>query len=95
MVHVYLLKNKLYLLETFQDFKSKVGNKLNTQIKKLRTDNGKKHRNCNLETFLSQHGIVHQISTLYSPEHTGFAKRMNSSSTSRTSRAGKVYAALC
>lgn len=65
------------VLETFKDFKAKVETELNHKIKKLRTDNGKEYCNYNFEKFLSNHGIVHQTSTPYTPEHNGMAERMN------------------
>lgn len=77
MIHVYFLKDKMNVLETFKDFKSRVENELNYKIKILRTDNGTEYCNYNFENFLSKHGIVHQTSTPYTPEHNGMAERMN------------------
>lgn len=77
VVHVYFLKDKLNILETFKDFKLKVENELNHKIKNLRTDNGKEYCNYNFERFLSNHGIIHQTSIPYTPQHNGLAERMN------------------
>lgn len=77
MVHVYFLKDKLNILETFKDFKLKVENELNHKITKLRTDNGKEYCNYNFEKYLSNHGIIHQTSTPYTPQQNGMAERMN------------------
>ncbi|XP_057671187.1 uncharacterized protein LOC130902919 [Diorhabda carinulata] len=70
-------KDKMSVLDTFKDFKSKVENELNCKIKKLRTDNGKEYCNNNFEKFLTNHGIIHQTSTPNTPEHNGLAERMN------------------
>lgn len=77
MVHVYFLKDKLNILETFKDYKLKVENELNHKITKLRTDNGKEYCNNNFEHYLSSHGIIHQTSTPYTPQQNGMAERMN------------------
>lgn len=77
MVYVYFLKDKLTILETFKDFKLKVENELNHKITKLRTDNGKEYCNINFEKYLSNHGIIHQTSTPYTPQQNGMAERMN------------------
>lgn len=77
MVHVYLLKDKLNILESFKDFKAKVENELNHRILKLRTDNGTEYCNTNFEKYLSNHGIIHQTSTPYTPQQNGMAERMN------------------
>lgn len=77
MTHVYFLKDKMNILEVFKDFKSKVENELNLKIKKIRTDNGKEYCNYNFNNYLTLHGIVHQTSTPYTPEHNGLAERMN------------------
>lgn len=77
MVHVYFLKDKLKILEIFKDFKLKVENELNYKIKRLRTDNGKEYCNYNFEKYLSNHGIIHQTSTPYTPQQNGLAERMN------------------
>lgn len=77
MVHVYLMKDKLNVLEIFKDFKAKVEVKLEKKIKTLRTDNGKEYCNHHFENYLSSQGITHQTSTPYTPQHNGLAERMN------------------
>lgn len=76
-VHVYLLKDKMSVLEVFKDFKSKVENELERKIKVIRSDNGTEYCNKEFENFLSKHGIEHQTSTPYTPQQNGLSERMN------------------
>lgn len=76
-VHVYILKDKLSVLEVFKDYKSKVENEIGNKIKVVRSDNGKEYCNKEFDSFLSRHGIEHQTSTPYSPQQNGLAERMN------------------
>lgn len=76
-VNVYFLKDKLSVLDVFKDYKSKVENELERNIKIVRSDNGKEYCNQTFESFLSKNGIEHQTSAPYSPQQNGLAERMN------------------
>ena len=43
----------------------------------LRTDGGGEYNSNAFKTFYSQHGILHQISTPYTPQQNGLAERKN------------------
>lgn len=77
MVHVYFLKDKLNILDTFKAFKERVENQLEFKIKAIRTDNGTEYCNSVFESFLTKCGIIHQTTTPYTPQHNGMAERMN------------------
>lgn len=77
MVHVYFMKDKLNVTDIFNDFKMKVENKHDSKVKILRTDNGTEYCNSTFEKFLSKHGILHQTSAPYTPQHNGLAERKN------------------
>lgn len=57
--HIYLLKDKLGVLEVFMDYKSRVENQLERKIKVIRSDSGKEYCNKEMENFLSRHRIEH------------------------------------
>ena len=74
--YVYLLRSKDEALESFIHYKKEVENQLSKKIKVLRSDRGGEYKSPFGE-FWSQHGIVHQITTPYSPQQNGVAERKN------------------
>jgi transposase InsO family protein len=42
-------------------------NELGLRIKKIRSDNGKKFKNSQIESFLEEEGIKHEFSSPYTP----------------------------
>ena len=73
---MYLLRNKDEALESFIHYKKEVENQLNKKIKFLRSDRGGEYESPFGE-FCSQHGIVHQTTTPYSPQQNGVAEWKN------------------
>jgi transposase InsO family protein len=47
------------------------------RIKKIRSDNGTKFKNTQVEEFLEEEGIKHEFSSLYSPQKNGVVERKN------------------
>jgi transposase InsO family protein len=47
------------------------------RIKKIRSDNGTKFKNSQIEGFLEDEGIKHEFSSPYTPQHNGIVERKN------------------
>ena len=71
--YVYLLKSKDEVIEKFVLHKNKVENQLNKKIKVLRSDRGGEYE-LSFVDVCAQHGIIHEITTPYSPQSNGVAK---------------------
>ena len=74
--YVYLLRSKDETLEMCKHFKNEVENQLDRKIKVIRSDRGGEYE-APFGDFCSQHGIIHQTTTPYSPQQNGVAKRKN------------------
>lgn len=77
MAFVYFLQTKDEVFNCFKRFKSLVENQKNCKIKALRTDNGGEFCSGEFENFLSNNGIVHQLTNPYTPEQNGMSERLN------------------
>ena len=63
-------------LKCLSFYKNEVENQFCTKIKAIRSDRGDKY--CPpFEHFCSEHGIIHQTTTPYSPQSNGIAERKN------------------
>jgi len=51
-----------------------VTNETGMKIKTLQTDGGGKYTCANLKNFLKQKGIIHEISSPYSPQQNGIVE---------------------
>jgi transposase InsO family protein len=47
------------------------------RIKKIRSDNGTKFKNSQIEGFLEEEGIKHEFSSPYTPQQNGVMERKN------------------
>ena len=74
--YVYLLRSKDEALEMFKHFKNEVENQLDRKIKLIRSDRGGEYE-APFGDFCSQHGIIHQTTTPYSPQQNRVAERKN------------------
>ena len=74
--YVYLLRSKDEALEMFQHFKNEVENQLDRKIKVIRRDRGGEYE-APFGDFCSQHDIIHQTTTPYSPQQNGVVERKN------------------
>jgi transposase InsO family protein len=52
-------------------------NEFETKIKKVRSDNGTKFKNTNIEEFLEEEGIGYEFSVPYTPQQNGIVERKN------------------
>ena len=46
-------------------------------LKVLRTDEGGEYTSKAFNTYCEQHGIIHEVTTPYTPQHNGLTKRRN------------------
>ena len=46
-------------------------------LKVLRTDGGGEFTSKAFNTYCEQHGIIHEVTTPYTPQHNGLAERRN------------------
>ena len=73
---MYLLKSKDEAIENFFFYKNEVENQLNKKIKVLRSDRGGEYESPFFDVC-AQHGIIHETTTLYSPQSNGVVERKN------------------
>lgn len=76
-VFVFFLRKKSQVFETFVDFKTFVENQTERKIKILRTDNGLEYLSNAFDSYCRSHGILHQLTNVYTPQQNGTAERMN------------------
>ncbi|GJU28189.1 retrovirus-related pol polyprotein from transposon TNT 1-94 [Tanacetum coccineum] len=90
---VYFLKKKIQALETIMSFIKIVENQNDIKVKQLRTDNGTEFRNNFLVNFCDEKGISQNLSSPYTPEQNGVAKRKNRTliEAARTMLSGSVF----
>ncbi|GJT19571.1 retrovirus-related pol polyprotein from transposon TNT 1-94 [Tanacetum coccineum] len=74
---VHFLRKKSQAPEVIMSFIRMVENQNDVNIKQIRTDNGTKFRNHELESFYDEKGISHNFSSPYTPEQNGVAERKN------------------
>ena len=65
------------MFNIFKDFKAFVEKQSGKCIKILRIDDGGEFTSGELEGFCKEHGIVHEVTAPYIPQHNGIAERRN------------------
>jgi transposase InsO family protein len=58
-------------------FIRRVQNEFDDKVNNIRSDNGSEFRNTQVEEFLDEEGIKHELSTLYTPQQNGIVERKN------------------
>ena len=71
------MKTRAELFSIFQKFNAKICTQFNTSICILKSDNAKEYFSMSFSSFMSSHGIMHQSSCAYTPQHNGVAKHKN------------------
>ena len=74
---VYLLRNKDEARDIFIQYKNKVENRLSKKIKSLRTDREGEYESNPFNSFVEDHGIIHETPPPYSLESNGVAEKKN------------------
>jgi transposase InsO family protein len=52
-------------------------NEFDAKVKRIRSDNGTKFKNTQVEDYLDEEGIKHEFSAPYTPQQNGVAERKN------------------
>jgi transposase InsO family protein len=55
----------------------RVQNEFELKVKNIRSDNGSEFRNTQVEEFLDEEGIKHELSARYTPQQNGIIERKN------------------
>ena len=71
------MKQKIDVLNAFQELKAEVQNLHERKIKALHSDNGGEYCSAQIEQFLKHNGIVPRKTVLHSPSQNGVAERIN------------------
>jgi hypothetical protein len=74
---VFFLQEKSQTQETLKGFLRRAQNEFGLSIKKIRSDNGTKFKNSQIESFLEDEGIKHDFSSPYTPQQNGVVERKN------------------
>ena len=74
MTWLYLMKSHSELFSHFTAFCAKIQN---VPVQILRSDNAKEYLSKPFQSFMLQHGILHQTSCVDTPSQNGVAKRKN------------------
>jgi transposase InsO family protein len=75
--YVFLLKTKDETLDYFKIYKAEVENQLERKIKHLRLDRCSEFFPILFDEFCAEHGIIHEMTTSYSPKSNGIVERKN------------------
>ena len=73
----FALERKSEAYQTFVDWSKRVETATGKSVKTLRTDNGGEYKSKVFQTYLRQHGILHQTTIPDTPEQNGKAERGN------------------
>jgi transposase InsO family protein len=65
---VLFLQDKSETQEVLKKFLRRAQNEFNVKVKKIRSDNGTKFKNTQVEDFLDEEGIKHEFSAPYTPQ---------------------------
>ncbi|GKD45797.1 ribonuclease H-like domain-containing protein, partial [Tanacetum coccineum] len=71
VIWTFLMKSKTDVYENIVNFVNIIYNQFNKRIKVLRSDNGIKFVNKNMQLFCDKNGIIHQTSCAYTPQQNG------------------------
>jgi transposase InsO family protein len=74
---VFFLQHKSEIQDVLNKFLKRAQNEFEAKVKKVRSDNGTKFKNTQVEDFFNEEGIKHEFSAPYTPQQNGVAKRKN------------------
>jgi transposase InsO family protein len=74
---VFFLHDKSETQEVLKKFLKRAKNKFDAKVKKIRSDNGSKFKNTQVEDYLDQEDIKHEFLAPYTPQQNGVAERKN------------------
>jgi transposase InsO family protein len=71
------LHDKSETQEVLKKFLKRAKNKFDAKVKKIRSDNGSKFKNTQVEDYLDQEDIKHEFLAPYTPQQNGVVERKN------------------
>jgi hypothetical protein len=74
---VFFLQDKSKTQETLRSFLWWSQNEFKLKVKKIKSKNGSKFKNLQVEEYLEEEGIKHDFFALYTPQQNGFVERKN------------------
>jgi transposase InsO family protein len=74
---VLFLQEKSETQGTLKCFLRRAQNEFELKVKKIRSDNGSKFKNLQVEEYLEEEGIKHEFSAPYTPQQNGVVERKN------------------
>ena len=74
---LYLMKNSSELFSHFRAFRAKIHTQFYVYVKNLRSDNAKEYISEQFQSFMLQHGILHQTSCVDTSAQNGVAESKN------------------
>ena len=88
---LYLMKIHYELFSHFIAFYAEIQTQFHVPVQILRNDNAKKYLSKPFQSFMLQHGIIHQTSCVDTPSQNGIAERNNDI----FSRLHRIYCFKC
>ena len=74
---VYLMRQKSETFDKFREYKAEAEKQLGVHIKELRSDRGDEYLSGEFKFYLTQEGIVSQLSAPGTPQQNGVVERRN------------------
>jgi transposase InsO family protein len=74
---VFFLHDKSETQEVLKKFLKRAQNEFDAKVKKIRSDNGSKFKNTQVEDYIDQEGIKHEFLAPYTPQQNGVVERKN------------------
>jgi hypothetical protein len=74
---VFFMKDKSKVHEIFKKFATRAQNEFDVKINRVRSDNGTEFKNTNIEEYLDEEGIGHELSVPYTSQQNGIVERKN------------------
>jgi transposase InsO family protein len=74
---VFFMKDKSKVHEIFKNFATRAQNEFDVKIMRVRSDNGTEFKNTNIEEYLDEEDIGHELSVPYTPQQNGIVERKN------------------
>ena len=74
---LYLIKSRSELFSHFSDFCAEIQTQFHVSVQTLRSDNAKEYLSKPFQSFILQHGILHQTSYIDTSSHNRVVERKN------------------
>ena len=68
---VFFLDDKIKVVDIFTSFAKRAQIEYDSKLKHIRSDNGTKFKNTQIEEFLDDYGFTHEFFAAYTPQQNG------------------------